>query len=114
MAELVRCLTCGASLRADAQWCGQCSTVIPQVPDEEPSLRRSLPEQAALAKPQHYSRWRKSETSFGPVGRILITLFMVGVGALFAWSRDIFAIIPWWGIAVPLVLRSVWAKKRVT
>ena len=113
MAELVRCYSCGASLRADAQWCDQCSAMIPHPVDEEPSLRRSLPEQARLTAPQHYSRWRKSETSFGPVGRILITLVMVAIGALFVWSQNPFAYVPWLAIATPLVLRSVWARKRV-
>lgn len=83
------------------------------MPEDEPSFRRPLPQQAELARPQHYSRWRKSDTSFGPVGRILITLFMFAVAALCAWSRNPFAFIPWCFVAMPLVLRSVWARARV-
>lgn len=91
--------------------------MIPQQPvvtEEEPVLRRAVPEQVALAAPQHYSRWRKSDTSFGPFGRLLITFVMVGIAALFVWSMNPFAFVPWLLIAMPLVLRSVWARKRVT
>ncbi|MCW2544639.1 MAG: hypothetical protein JWM40_2191 [Frankiales bacterium] len=50
----------------------------------------------------------------GPVGRIAWTAFMVAFGVLFLWSGNPFAIVPWWVIAMPLVLRSVWARKRIT
>ena len=50
----------------------------------------------------------------GPVGRVLWTLVMVAIGVLCLFSQNPFAIGPWWLIAMPLVLRSVWAKKRIT
>jgi hypothetical protein len=49
----------------------------------------------------------------GPFGKIAWTVGMVGFGLLFLWSGNLFAIVPWWLIAVPLVLRSVWARKRI-
>lgn len=83
------------------------------VTDEEPAVRRHVPQPVTPAAPQEFSRWRKTDTSFGPFGRLLITFVMVMIGALFVWSMNPFAFVPWLVIAMPLVLRSVWAKKRV-
>jgi hypothetical protein len=117
VAETVRCSSCGASVRADAEWCGQCAAVIPHQPvvtDEEPIIRRPVPEQLALAAPHQYSRWRKGETSFGPFGKLSWSLVVVGIGAVFVWSGNPFAFVPWFVFVVPLVLRSLWARKRVS
>jgi hypothetical protein len=53
------------------------------------------------------SRWAKSDVSFGPVGRILMTLVMLVVGVWLA----IFALIGagvWWLVIVPWAMRDLW------
>jgi hypothetical protein len=64
--------------------------------------------------PPEFSRWRGGDLSMGPVGRVLWTVVMVAIGGLCLFSQNPFAIGPWWFIAMPLVLRSVWARKRIT
>jgi hypothetical protein len=62
--------------------------------------------------PVAYSRWRGGSTSFGPLGRIVATVLVVGigVGALFA---DPLSGIIWLVIAGPLALPSIWKRERV-
>ena len=61
-----------------------------------------------------YSRWRKTDTTFGPVGRTMWTVLVVLVMAMAVFSQNPFAIGPLCLIFAPVVLRSVWAKGRVT
>ena len=94
-------------LRTDAGWCGQCFA-----PVGGPSLP-PVPVAAEQVVLPTYTRWRKTDTKFGPVGRVAWTVAMVlGLGiALF--SQDPFAV----GGAVivsTVVLRSVWATSRLT
>ncbi len=64
--------------------------------------------------PPVYSRWRKSVSSFGPVGRVSWTVGMTSFAVLFIVTGNLFAIAGWCLIAMPLVLRSVWARSRVS
>ena len=51
--------------------------------------------------------WAKSDVSFGPVVRIMITLFMVVIGVWLA----IFALIGagvWWLVVMPWAMRDMW------
>jgi hypothetical protein len=75
-------------------------------------FRRQAPVET-LAAPREYSRWRKSATSFGPVGRLLWTLGVLLIAGLCVFSQDPIAIGGWCVIGAPLILRSVWAKSRV-
>jgi hypothetical protein len=64
---------------------------------------------AAVPKPPAAPRspWAKSDVSFGPVVRILITLFMLVVGIWLA----IFALIGagvWWLVVMPWAMRDMW------
>jgi hypothetical protein len=64
---------------------------------------------AAVPRPPAAPRspWAKSDVSFGPVGRILITLVMLVVGIWLA----IFALIGagvWWLVIVPWAMRDLW------
>jgi hypothetical protein len=61
-----------------------------------------------------YTRWRKTTTTFGPLGRVLWTLAVLLVMALALFSQNPFAIAPLCLLLPPLVLRSVWAKGRLT
>jgi hypothetical protein len=78
------CPRCGARVTNDATWCGQCFASIPvkppaPAPGESGVLAASrastrIPVQRDPAHVATYSRWKKGATSFGPVGRILLTI----------------------------------------
>jgi hypothetical protein len=106
------CPTCGAAVRPDASWCGQCHGSVNVAEVAAPV--RSAPVQEQPGQTPSFSRWRGGATSMGPFGRVAWTVFMLAFGVLFLWSGNPFAIGPWWLIAMPLVLRSVWARKRIT
>jgi hypothetical protein len=107
-------------------YCGQCYAQVPGamttagfVPSSAapsstytPSARQAP--QATLPHQMEFSRWRKTDTTFGPVGRVSITLVIVLIAAFSIVSGDIFAIGPLCFILPPLVLRSVWAKGRTS
>jgi hypothetical protein len=109
------CDGCGATARPDAQWCGQCyrSFLDARRPEHlGHGPQRTVPQQLT-ARPAVHSRWRKSSTTYGPLGRMLWTLLVVLVAGLCWFSADPFAIAGWCLIAAPLILRSVWSKSRV-
>jgi hypothetical protein len=107
------CPSCGAALRSGTSWCGQCfapvaAGVAAAAPSARPVVEQELPAYRT------YSRWRKTTTTFGPVGRVLWTLGVVLLMALSLFSQNPFAIAPLCFVLPPLVLRSVWAKGRLT
>lgn len=103
------CSSCGATLRAGSGFCGQCYASVTRA---EPS--RPVPSAERLRLLPTYSRWRKTDTTFGPVGRTAWTVMVVLVMAMAVFSQNPFAIGPLCLVFAPLVLRSVWAKGRVT
>jgi hypothetical protein len=68
---------------------------------------------ATVQPAETQSRWRKTPTTMGPVGRISWTLGVLLVAGFCFFSGDVFAIAGWCLIAAPLILRSVWAKGRI-
>jgi hypothetical protein len=57
------------------------------------------------------SRWTRSATTFGPVGRTVGTLVLLTVGVWLA----IFALVGaavWWFVVVPWALRDLWRPGR--
>ena len=102
------CSSCGASLRTGTSWCGQCFA---------PVGAPALPPVPVADRQQHlptYTRWRKTTTTFGPVGRVAWTVAVLLVMAMAVFSQNPFAIGPLCFLLPPLVLRSVWAKGRLT
>ena len=57
------------------------------------------------------SRWARSATTFGPVGRLVGTGLLVVVGAWLVWANPLGAIL-WWFVAVPWILRDLWKPGR--
>jgi hypothetical protein len=108
----VTCGSCGASLRSDASYCGQCFGTL--TASGAVTAVGVAPVQQALPTSPTYTRWQKTTTSFGPVGRILWTVLMLMIVAMALFSQNPFAIGPLCFILVPLVMRSVWAKSRLT
>ncbi len=72
--------------------------------------------------PHVYSRWREGTTTFGPVGRVALTLGTVATGVV-CWG--VFGPPPPFGLGVassgwlpylvfaPVTLRAAWRKDRV-
>ena len=59
-----------------------------------------------------YSRWAASPTSFGPLGRVVLTLLLVLVQMWLVQTNLIGAVV--FGLlGVPLVLRDVWKRVPV-
>jgi hypothetical protein len=60
-------------------WCGQCFASLPR-PDEpsvQVRLRPHAPPIRETPPASVYSRWRTSDTSFGPIGRALLTVGLI-------------------------------------
>jgi hypothetical protein len=88
MTHIDTCGKCGAALSPDLDWCGRCLT--PRGPDplgQDPARQR-VPLQDAMRHrkvgnelaPTEFSRWKGGPTSFGPMGRTLLTIgLLVGL-----------------------------------
>ena len=92
-------------------WCLQCYEPVRQLTPREPplpSIQFVPPKDEAPM-----SRWKAGATTFGPVGRITITLLVL----LFApWSTDGFAIFVLWPpylVLAGVVLHGTWRKDHV-
>ena len=76
------CPNCGAGVGDDLEWCNQCYAALtrpaeptPEAPaDDRPLWVRSGTATPRLETHTEFSRWRGGATSFGPVGRILLTI----------------------------------------
>jgi hypothetical protein len=121
-----RCHGCDAMLSADAQWCGQCYALRDRASTAGPvmagsvgagsvgALTRPLPAAPTLPPAVIKTRWRKTPTTFGPVGRLLATIalvvpfiFFVVVGVLTAGFTIVGAAL-WGFILMPWGLRDTW------
>jgi hypothetical protein len=75
------CPSCRANVAEGLAWCNQCyaslaPTAVPDAPlsDERPLWLRSNAPGARIEQATEFSRWRKGPTSFGLVGRVLLTV----------------------------------------
>jgi hypothetical protein len=120
------CRACGAPLPGDVRWCLRCYTPVRELTPREPQLPPvSNPEEPPATinrsplwglPPPVYSRWRAGPTTFGPVGRITITVLVL---VAFPWGA-IVALNPfqlWYALGYTIfatyVLRSTWRRDRV-
>jgi hypothetical protein len=105
------CRACGANLKGDVMWCLQCYAPVRQLTPREPQLPTAYLVQPKDERPM--SRWKAGATTFGPVGRIAITLLVL----LFApWSMNgiaIFVLWPPYLVIATLVLRTTWKRDHV-
>lgn len=131
------CPNCRANVADDLAWCNQCyaslarpAEAAPTPPtDDRPLWVRTGAPTARIETHTEFSRWRGGATSFGPVGRILLTigvliLLAVGYpilrGLIFAFGG---VDVPGAGfmvmyavVAVPAgfyLLSRVWKRERV-
>ena len=102
-----QCGRCGADQPEDAAWCVSCALVRP--PDR-PTL-------VAGDVPGTYSRWGRSSYTFGPVGRVLVTLVLL-LPVLWMLLNSALTLltvgIPYTFVLLPWALRDVWARARVS
>ena len=119
------CARCDAALPETAQWCGQC--FAPRATIDSGSrggsimtaVARPVSAPAALPPTVVRSRWRKTTTTFGPVGRVIATICLIVpfvimlVGGLIG---DVFALggaAVWLFVIMPWGLRDVWKAGQV-
>lgn len=101
-------------------WCSQCYAKFEQPPEaaNEPAQAFDPFRKAdAIDKPLNarYSRWAKSETTFGPFGRIVASLSLLIPLAFFVNSGmfGVVGIIMWIFVVMPMALRSIWKRGLV-
>jgi hypothetical protein len=123
------CHSCGATLSPTTSWCGQCyapngraAPTMPTAVTTQPSagvpalMIRPAP---VLPPTVRRSRWRKTQTTFGPVGRVLWTFALIVPVPLFILAGvvgDLFAfgVAGIWGFVImPMGLRAVWRAGQV-
>lgn len=112
------CRSCGAPLPADIRWCTTCYTPVTLYSRREPLHEVGGYVSAPTPTPRT-SRWRAGATTFGPAGRIAITVVLLalfpwgGVGGLSAASALQLYFLLGWAFLATLVLRHVWRRERV-
>ena len=120
-----RCPACGAVLAAGVNWCGQCFAAVGSTAAVT-SSGAGLPGAWAGpatgdARPQplmRTTRWAKTDTTFGPAGRVIATVGLLvpfavmvvgGITDPFVWGGAAV-----WGVVImPWGLRDVWKAGRV-
>ena len=129
------CPQCGAHATDELEWCNQCYEALPTEnaatePDAgSPLWVRSNVGRAEIKVAPEFSRWRGGATSFGPVGRVLMTLgvfvlLVVGYPVLRGLVFTVVGIdVPGSGfvlmyvcVAIPsgaYLLSRVWKRERV-
>jgi hypothetical protein len=104
------CRSCGADLALDVRWCTLCFAPIT-------AFAARAPLHDGFAGAPHAdvrtSRWTKAgPLSFGPVGRISITVFVLLMGP---WTPSFFSLLyapVWFGFGI-VVLRQVWRREAL-
>ena len=113
------CSSCGATLKPELSWCWLCLTPV-KVPELQPATVGGTSPALAPDEPTpQYSRWRAGPTTFGPVGRISITLVVAAVGVLVFFvfrivdGPIVVADVGIYGVGAFFLLRHVWKRERV-
>jgi hypothetical protein len=105
------CRKCGKPLLPDLAWCPQCYEPVTQFAARAPLHHGDFvgsPIQTGGHIP-HWSRWEKSATTFGPVGRVVATMLLFAT-LLPAIASTGFTYLIAFPIAAAIVLNAVWAK----
>jgi hypothetical protein len=111
------CRNCGTALPPDVRWCGLCyepvraftsrAPIHEPSPEPEPSRRIRLGSPADQRSGGRYSRWERTSTTFGPLGRSLSTVLLVAwiVSAFFTMFVVLWLVLAFVG---GWILREVW------
>jgi hypothetical protein len=125
-ASTLHCPSCAAIVMPGAAWCGLCHKPMPAEPAASagvfaPSGGPVVPSagsfRAAAPAPSadlfSESRWRGGSLTFGPVGRVVLTLAVLLPYPLFIVNLPfgLVGIVVWTAI-VPRAMRDIWARDR--
>lgn len=101
------CRSCGADLAPDVRWCTICFAPIREF------AARERPYDGFVGTPEpeiRSSRWAKAgPLSFGPVGRVLITVFILLMGPSTISFFSLMYLPVWLGVSI-VVLKQVWSR----
>jgi hypothetical protein len=105
------CPRCGADLPADIRWCARCYE-----PVRELSPRSPVHDGDLVGSPIHergdiprWSRWEATATTFGPWGRIGLTVLLL-VTLFPAIASGGFVYVIAFPVFASVVLKEIWAK----
>lgn len=117
MESRTECVECRRALPTDARWCPLCFAPAPSPQFAGPVAKRRADDPDPVEKVDYgYSRWRGSAISFGPVGRVVVTVALIAIGPLMAWYSPVggwLAFLLWMFVILPWALRDVWRKVRI-
>jgi len=105
------CRPCGAELPGVVRWCLRCHEPVRDLSPREPAWQegefvgRPIHKRGSVP---HWSRWEKSTTTFGPIGRCVVTVF-AALWILSAAVRSPLTIVFVLPLMVALI-RSVWQR----
>jgi hypothetical protein len=104
------CRSCGAALPPEIRWCTTCfervRDLTPRAPLHEGVAGPLRPTGPGVP---HWSRWERSATTFGPVGRIAMTAGL-GLTVLGAMSGGLFLYVLLFPAVAWVALPAIWAK----
>jgi hypothetical protein len=116
----LRCPSCAASVLPGAAWCGLCFAPIPVasagagVFGEAEGFRPGGAVAPARSKIHTDSRWKSGSTTFGPVGRIVLTVCFLLPYPLFflAFPLGLVGAGLWTFVIGPMAMRDIWRPAR--
>jgi hypothetical protein len=105
------CRKCEETLLPDLPWCPRCYEPVTQFAARAPLhhgdfVGSAIPTGGHIP---HWSRWEKSATTFGPVGRVVATMLLFAT-LLPAIASGGFMYLIAFPIAAAVVLNAIWAK----
>jgi hypothetical protein len=119
-----RCSSCTAVLPAAAAVSTQSWTPVPSTAPTDPTDQPAevgangfavAPPRVVPPDPRQYSRTRAGVTSFGLLGRIVITLLALLMLGFFALNLPFGALGMglWVFVVLPMLMRDVWKRERI-
>lgn len=118
--DVARC-ACGAALPADAAWCPQCYAPVAGRGAEEVAGAGLVvgangflvaPPRPHVTGPPRGSRLRRSELTFGPIGRVVMSVLVLLPLVFLLDSLPYGAVgaVMWSFIVLPLCYRDIWRR----
>jgi hypothetical protein len=106
------CHACGAELPGDVRRCLRCYEPIRHLTPRDPGE----PTITFLRGPDdgvERSRWKAGVNTFGPFGRIAVTLLVLVMAPLSLNLVSLVVVLPAYLVLAAIVLRPVWKRDRV-
>ena len=107
------CRKCGTTLPSSVRWCSLCLEPVRELsprPKDEGNYIEPLRPQVS------YSRWRAGPLTFGPLGRVIITVVVVLVGSGFVvggFNPAMLWMLSGYVVAATLILKQTWTRVRI-